>query len=96
MNADKPLIVEFDGDCLNISVGKNILIHALKYGLESYLMGDVEVTDIDGFVKDIVRELEDEEEDGSTPVHRMLDKAGYSAIEQGSEYVEYTEEGRYD
>lgn len=34
------------------------------------------------------RELEREEEDGTTPVHLMMDKAMVEAVEQGSQWVE--------
>jgi hypothetical protein len=48
----------------------------------------IKVTDIAGFVRDVAAALNDEGEDGSTPITRMLDAAILHAIEQGSEHVE--------
>lgn len=45
------------------------------------------VTDIDEFAKGVLSALLDESEDGSTPVHLMLDAAIIEAIEQGTEGV---------
>lgn len=42
----------------------------------------------DGFVADVLRQLGREEEDGTTPVHRMMDKAMLDAVEDGSEHVQ--------
>ena len=35
----------------------------------------------------MLRELQREEEDGTTPVHRLLDRVGVAALEQGSEGI---------
>jgi len=48
----------------------------------------IKVTNIAGFAKDVANALNDEDEDGSTPVTRLLDAAILHAIEQGSEHVE--------
>ena len=45
---------------------------------------DVIVTDPDVFAKDVITELEHEEEDGSTPLSDVLDKAMSDAVEGGS------------
>ena len=50
---------------------------------------DAEITDETVFAQAICDALEDEEEDGSTPVHRLLDAAADSAIEQGCEGIEF-------
>lgn len=49
---------------------------------------EANVTDADGFASDVVRELNREAEDGTTPVHLLFDRAMAEAIEQGSAYVE--------
>ena len=49
---------------------------------------DVTVRDPVGFAVDVVRELNREAEDGSTPIHLMFDAAMSEAIEQGSEHAE--------
>lgn len=54
--------------------------------------GMFRVTDSAGFADDVRRELEREEEDGTTPVHRMLDMALNEAVESGSEHVQEVEE----
>jgi hypothetical protein len=44
------------------------------------------VTDAVEFAKDVVRELLDEAEDGSSLLTNMIDKACEQAIEQGSQF----------
>lgn len=46
------------------------------------------VTDAATFAKGIVRYLNDEEEDGTTRIHRMFDSAMIEALEQGEEGIE--------
>jgi len=50
------------------------------------------VTKIKGFARDVVNALNDEAEDGSCPVSRMLDAAIEHALDQGSENVDYDDE----
>jgi hypothetical protein len=86
------LSVSIVDDALVISIG----LDALKTAIEnnpSYPLDKVTVTDIHAIAKEIVSELNREEEDGSTPVHRMLDRAFDNAIEQGAEGVEITTNG---
>ena len=47
------------------------------------------VSDAARFAKDVRCALLDEEEDGSTPMSRMLDAAIKSAVEYGSEGLDY-------
>ena len=46
------------------------------------------VTNSEGFAKEIAAELNDEDEDGSTMIHKMFDKAINQAIEQGAQNAE--------
>lgn len=46
------------------------------------------VTDPAAFAADLVRELNDEDERGTTRIHRMFDKAFENAIDQGAEGIE--------
>lgn len=46
---------------------------------------EVEITDEREAAKSIVRYLNDEDEEGTTPVHVALDKALTNAVEQGEE-----------
>lgn len=86
MSANDGLKVDFDGEHLSIVVGKNILIHAMY--MEKRYGGEFNIVNEDLFLSDIVKELSYEEEDGTTVVHEMLDKAINSAIENGSYGVE--------
>jgi hypothetical protein len=46
------------------------------------------LTDPEAFANEFVRELNREQEDGTTPIHVLFDKCLYAAIEQGAEGVE--------
>jgi hypothetical protein len=46
------------------------------------------VTDTEAFAKDLVRALNDEDEQGTTLVHKMFDDAINEALEQGAEGIE--------
>ncbi len=48
------------------------------------------VTDAPTFARDLVYELNREEEDGTTPIHRMFDAAISEANEQGADGVTET------
>jgi len=89
----KPLTVEAKDGELQISIGVNTLKHAAqnspcepltwfdeKQG--EYMSYDV--LDGEEFAKDVCRALRNEDEEGTTPVHRLLDKACWKAIEDGS------------
>lgn len=69
-----------------ISIGTDTLFHALKYGLETRI-GEVDFTNEDAFLKDFLAELVCESEDGTTPIHRLLDQAAYDAICNGAQGV---------
>lgn len=47
--------------------------------------GHYKVTDAAAFAKEVVYELNREDEIGTTPIHTLLDRAMYAAIDQGSE-----------
>jgi hypothetical protein len=50
------------------------------------------VIDPEMFAQDLVRELNDEDENGATRIHKMFDRAIEVAIEQGAEGVEIHED----
>ncbi len=82
--AHNPLSIKvIDGE-ITISIGCSILAYALQSGTEGWTGS---ITDDLGFAKDVVAELEDEDELGVTPVHRLLEVAALRAAEQGSMYV---------
>lgn len=51
----------------------------------------MKVTDAEEFAKELVRALNDEEEDGTTRIHLMFDAALEFAFEQGAEGIEIHE-----
>lgn len=46
------------------------------------------VTDSEAFAKDLVRELDREDDTGTTRIHKMFDRAIDEAINQGAEGIE--------
>jgi hypothetical protein len=50
--------------------------------------GRYRVTDAETFAKAVVHELNNEQEDGTTPIHELFDACMYEAIDQGAEGVE--------
>lgn len=85
--ADSPafqdLIVEYVAGQLRISVGVKTLAHAVTAG--RYGMRPLSVTDPAVFAGEVVSVLKQEEEDGSTLVHGLFDKAASIAADQGAE-----------
>jgi len=98
-NSDKPLEVTVKNGVLSISIGVSTLAFSLEHG-NDFLTYDADpkwkVTSDGAFAVDVKRELEREQEDGTTPVHLLLDGAMQSAIEQGSAYVDETEEAKIE
>jgi hypothetical protein len=69
---------------------KRAVVHMPK--LEEYddESGDClipKITDTDAFVDDFFPTLNDEEEDGTTPVYEMIDKVALTAIENGADGI---------
>ncbi len=73
---------------LIISVGVDTLCHAVTVG-RRYGTGNIDVTNVDAFAGEILRELEREEEDGTTPITSLLDGAAEKAIENGAEGADF-------
>ena len=80
------LEVEADATTLRISIGVEILAWALQNGCHEW-PEEVKITDPATFAKEVASQLNKEAEDGTTPVHRMLDTAALAAIEYGAEGV---------
>lgn len=76
-----------EGDQIVIRVPLDALPNASQvawddhYGLEEH---DLHIVDVAVFADEFVRELNSEEEDGTTLVHLMLDKAAVNAAENGA------------
>jgi len=73
-----------EGDRLVISIGVNLTAFAIQLAEHSW-DPTWEITDIEGFVGDMADCLLYEGEDGTTPIHRMLEAAAIAAVEWGSE-----------
>jgi len=92
---DQPLTVKIVDGELRISIGVSQLKFACEHcpdasvGLTEYdedsdCYLSYEVTDEMAFADDVNRALQEEDEDGTTMVHQLLDKAMVKAIEDGA------------
>ena len=99
MAKDTELSVKIENEELVIRIGISALAFAVRRGpyIDQIVMdqgGDedaVKITDEGVFAQAILESLHDEEEDGSTRVHRMLDDAAEYSIENGCEGIEIRE-----
>jgi hypothetical protein len=91
---DTPLSCKVAKGVLTISIGVNTLVFACNEHPDNVSDdGDGKVWSVDqrhgaDFAIDVAQELRSEEEDGTTLVHLMLDKAILAAIENGSQFVD--------
>ena len=96
MAKDAELSLKIEDEELVIRIGISTLAFAATKGpyFDNIVMDHdcdedaVKVTDEAEFAKSILAALEEEEEDGSTRVHKMLDSAAEFACEQGYEGIE--------
>ncbi|TIT80135.1 MAG: hypothetical protein E5W57_04180 [Mesorhizobium sp.] len=84
----QPLQIEVIGGRLVISIGVGALAFAVQHA-DNQWPEDIYITDPYEFAKDVARQLRAEAEDGTTPVHVMLDRAAVEASAQGSEGTDY-------
>lgn len=82
----KQLSVTVEDGQVKISIGIALLAFAVQY--QNDWPEEFHITDIREFAKSVVRQLRREQEDGTTPVHRMLDAAAQEVIEQGDDGVD--------
>ncbi len=82
--ANWPLEAKIIGEQLVISIGISTLAYAIQNGTDDWVG---KITSEAGFAQDVIDELLNEEEDGTTLVHKMFDEAAREAADQGSEYV---------
>jgi hypothetical protein len=82
INEDKTLTAEVKEGVLTISIGVDQLCHACSIG-RLYGLGDIEITDKKLFLEGIVQQLESQDHDGSTVVHKMFDGAVSEMLENG-------------
>lgn len=89
MAKNKALSVTVTGGELVIRIGVDTLKWAAEHHEDFWLPSTdkytVAVSAPVKFAREVVKELRREEEDGSTLVHLMLDKAIAEAVEQGAE-----------
>ena len=88
---DQLLNVELKDGKLTISIGVEALEISASVG-RSYGMGEVAITDMDAFLSELPLYLRSEEEDGSTPFHRMIDECVSKMIENGVRGIQYEDE----
>ena len=101
---DMPLRFRLSHGCLTISIGVDTLAIAARNAPEierlfvwsdktaTYDESRFRITDPHKFAEEVVRQLNDEEDDGSTMFTRMMDTAFLAAIENGAEGVEITDD----
>lgn len=83
-----PSLVEIEADQIVIRIPILAVPHAASVAFdEAYGEHNYSVTDAAKFAGEMVTELGREEEDGTTLIHRMLDKAVIRALEAGAEGV---------
>lgn len=95
------LTVSAEGGDLVIRISAETLAFAIKHMPKAEIFDEQtqeffqpEVIDANVFLKEMVRALEDEEEDGTTLVHRMFDKAALRIMHVGGEGVISAQEAR--
>lgn len=88
MSKKHPLTVSIEKDELVIRIGVATLKFAVEAGPRFEEEEDApKIIDAAVFAKDVLHELLDEDEEGSTRVHALLDDAAWAAVENGSEGV---------
>jgi len=84
-------VIEHTGDGPDIVIRVPVanLDMAVRIGCAmGYITGNYTVTKPEEFARDLVGELNDEDDEGTTMIHRMLDKAFVQTIERGGFGVE--------
>jgi hypothetical protein len=87
---NRPLNAFVENNVLTIEIGVDVLAWAcLHDGAQIVERGDdYVITNNEGFARDVVREMLDEAEDGSSLVTRFIDEAIEQAIDNGAEHFE--------
>ena len=93
----QPLNVRVVDGKLVIEIGTHVLAHAVSYAdwanpydekTGDYLRSFA-ITDAETFAKDVKRAMNDEREDGSTPLSDFLDAMTQAAVDDGTEACEF-------
>ena len=88
---DRPLEIHIVDGLLTIAIGTGTLTGAIRVGPT---FDQAEILDSERFAQDILLELCREEEDGTTPIHRLFDDAACAAAENGSEWIRIADDER--
>jgi hypothetical protein len=92
---NRPLQASIQDDQLVISIGIETLAYCAAHQPNiiedsgEYNWPYIKIDDVSRFARDVVCGLLHEEEDGSTVISRCIDEACLSAVEDGSEAVDY-------
>ncbi len=91
---NQQLKVEIIEGVLKISIGVDLLVHAVTHGADFWPENELVVSDNDEFAAAIAQELENDcfQEDGTTVLHVAFDKAAELAVENGCEGIADAEE----
>lgn len=81
---DGNIVIRFRIDALPTAVEGAAALGALD--------APFKVTDPDAFANDLVSQLNDEDEQGTTMVHKMMDRAFNQAADQGAFGIDATDE----
>lgn len=85
-----------EGDELVIRVTLDALCHGVTMGDNWPMQNNGEsgatIVDRDLFVKELIGELQRENEQGATPLHFLFDEAAEALMENGSEAIEFHED----
>lgn len=84
--AGQLLAVKAENGLLSISIGVALMAWAVQNAPE--WPQEFHITDLRDFSREMVRQLQRESENGTTPVHRMLDNAANEVLEQGGDGVD--------
>lgn len=85
----QPLTVEIADGRLVISIGIDTLMVAVQGGDAWDEEDGHKIASVDGFADDILHQLLEEEEDGTTLVHIAIDTAVERALDAGSLNIDY-------
>lgn len=89
---EQPLKVRIENGQLMITAGVNHYAYCVKRGLQDQGLWPSDfgkILDNEGFCRDILNEIDKEDETGDTPLLRFFDKCALEALENGSIHVNY-------
>lgn len=86
--AGKQLSVIVEDNQLRITIGLGLLAFAIQAPDHAGWPEDWHIDDIRMFGKEFAAALKREEEDGTTPLHRMFDKVAQDLLDEGPACVE--------